>query len=58
MIDWLLEPFRFGSMQTGLVAAILVGITCATLGAYVVLRRMAFIGDALAHTVFPGLAVA
>ncbi len=58
MIDWLLEPFRFSFMQTGLAAAILVGITCATLGAYVVLRRMAFIGDALAHTVLPGLVVA
>ncbi|MFQ3662690.1 MAG: metal ABC transporter permease [Chloroflexaceae bacterium] len=58
MIDWLLEPFRFTFMQTGLAAAILVGITCATLGAYVVLRRMAFIGDALAHTVLPGLVVA
>jgi manganese/iron transport system permease protein len=58
MIDWLLEPFRFSFMQTGLAAAALVGVTCATLGAYVVLRRMAFIGDALAHTVLPGLVVA
>lgn len=58
MMEWLLEPFRFSFMQTGLAAAILVGITCATLGAYVVLRRMAFIGDALAHTVLPGLVVA
>ncbi|MCG8347372.1 MAG: metal ABC transporter permease [Chloroflexales bacterium] len=58
MIDWLIEPFRFSFMQTGLAAAALVGITCAVLGAYVVLRRMAFIGDALAHTVLPGLVVA
>jgi manganese/iron transport system permease protein len=58
MIDWLLEPFRFGFMQNGLAAATLVGITCATLGTYVVLRRMAFIGDALSHTVLPGLVVA
>lgn len=58
MIDWLLEPFRFSFMQTGLAAAAMVGVTCAALGAYVVLRRMAFIGDALAHTVLPGLVVA
>jgi manganese/iron transport system permease protein len=58
MIDWLLEPFRYSFMQTGLAAAALVAITCATLGTYVVLRRMAFIGDALAHTVLPGLVVA
>jgi manganese/iron transport system permease protein len=58
MLDWLLEPFSFGFMQTGLAAAALVDVTCAVLGAYVVLRRMAFIGDALAHTVLPGLVVA
>jgi manganese/iron transport system permease protein len=45
-------------MRTALVAAVLVGVSCAGLGAYVVLRRMAFIGDALAHTVLPGLVIA
>lgn len=58
MIDWLIEPFRYSFMQTGLAAAALVGVTCAVLGTYVVLRRMAFIGDALAHTVLPGLVIA
>jgi manganese/iron transport system permease protein len=58
LIAWLAEPFRFAFMRTGLAAAALVGVTCAVLGAYVVLRRMAFIGDALAHTVLPGLVVA
>lgn len=58
LLAWLLEPLRFSFMRTGLMAAILVGIICAALGAYVVLRRMAFIGDALAHTVLPGLVVA
>ena len=57
-MDWLIEPFRFPFMQTAALAAVLVGITCATLGVYVVLRRMAFIGDALSHTVLPGLVVA
>lgn len=57
-MDWLIEPFRWGFMQTGFAAAVLVGVTCAILGAYVVLRRMAFIGDALAHTALPGLVVA
>jgi ABC-type Mn2+/Zn2+ transport system permease subunit len=41
-----------------LVAAILVGVTCAVLGVHVVQRRMAFIGDALAHTTLPGLVIA
>ena len=58
MIETLLAPFRYSFMQTGLLAVVLVGVPCAVLGAYVVLRRMAFIGDALAHTVLPGLVVA
>lgn len=58
MIEVLLAPFRYSFMQAGLVAVMLVGVPCAVLGAYVVLRRMAFIGDALAHTVLPGLVVA
>ena len=57
-MHWLTDPFRYPFMQSGLLAAALVGVTCATLGVYVVLRRMAFIGDALAHTALPGLVVA
>lgn len=54
----LLEPLQFTFMQTGLLATVLVGVTCAVLGVYVVLRSMAFIGDALAHTILPGLVAA
>lgn len=57
-MDWLIEPLRYSFMQTALLAAVMVGATCATIGVYVVLRRMAFIGDALAHTALPGLVVA
>lgn len=57
-MNWLLDPFRYGFMQHGLMAAILVGVTCAVLGVYVVLRRMAFMGDALAHSILPGLVMA
>jgi len=57
-VGWLLEPLQFSFMRTGLLAAVLVGVTCAVLGVYVVLRSMAFIGDALAHTVLPGLVAA
>ena len=53
IIEWLSAPFRFSFMQTALVAAVLVGLSCASIGVYVVLRRMAFIGDALAHTILP-----
>jgi len=58
LLEPLIAPFRYSFMQTGLLAVILIGVPAATIGAYVVLRRMAFIGDALAHTVLPGLVVA
>ncbi len=57
-MGWLTEPLQYSFMWTGLLAAVLVGVTCAVLGVYVVLRSMAFIGDALAHTVLPGLVAA
>ena len=57
-LDLLLEPLQLGFMQRGLVAAILVGVVCAVMGAFVVLRGLAFIGDAVSHAAFPGLVIA
>ena len=56
-MSFLLTPLQYEFMQRGLVAAILVGIVCAVVGTYVVLRGMAFFGDALAHTILPGIAL-
>ena len=58
VVDWLLEPLSFGFIVRGLIAAVLVGIVCPVIGTYVVLRGMAFFGDALAHTILPGVVVA
>ena len=58
MIEWLLTPLAYGFMQRGLLAAVMVGILCAVVGCYVVLRSMAFLGDAMAHAILPGVAVA
>ena len=58
MISWLTEPFSFAFMQRALVASLIVGIVCAIIGCYIVLRSMAFLGDALAHSILPGVAVA
>jgi ABC-type Mn2+/Zn2+ transport system permease subunit len=58
MIAWLLTPFSLVFMQRGLLAALIVGVLCAIVGSYVVLRSMAFLGDALAHAVLPGVAIA
>jgi len=57
MLNWLLTPLQYPFMQRGMLAAILVGVVCAVLGSYVVLRGMAFFGAALAHSILPGLAV-
>ena len=57
-MDWLLEPLQFNFIVRALSAAIIVGIVCSVLGTYVVLRGMAFFGDALAHTILPGVVVA
>jgi len=58
VLDLILDPMAYGFMQRGLVAAILVGIVCAVMGAFVVLRGLAFIGDAVSHAAFPGLVIA
>jgi len=52
-----LEPLKFDFMVRGLAASVIVGIVCAVMGVYVVLRGMAFFGDALAHAVLPGVAL-
>jgi ABC-type Mn2+/Zn2+ transport system permease subunit len=54
----LVTPLSFGFMQRGLIAAILIAIVCAVIGAFVVLQELAFIGDALAHASFPGVVIA
>ncbi|MCH7663089.1 MAG: metal ABC transporter permease [Chloroflexi bacterium] len=57
MIELLTEPLAYAFMARGLAAAVIVGVVCAMVGTYVVLRGMAFLGDALAHAILPGVAV-
>lgn len=57
LIDLLLTPLQYSFMVRGLSAAVLTGIVCAVVGVYVVVRGMAFFGDALAHSILPGVAV-
>src|SRR5512134_2456676 len=56
-MSFFLNPLQYEFMQRGMIAAVLVGIVCAVVGTYVVLRGMAFFGDALAHTILPGIAL-
>ena len=57
MTTFFLEPLQYAFMIRGLIAAVMVGIVCAVVGTYVVLRGMAFFGDAVAHAILPGIAV-
>ena len=57
LINWLLAPMQYPFMVRGLAASVLVGVVCAVVGTYIVLRGMAFFGDALAHTILPGVAI-
>ncbi|MCS7222304.1 MAG: metal ABC transporter permease [Anaerolineae bacterium] len=58
MAEWLTAPLAYGFMQRGLLASAMVGVLCAVVGCYVVLRGMAFLGDAMAHAILPGVAIA
>jgi len=57
MLDFFLEPLQYAFMVRALTGAVMVGVVCAVVGTYVVLRGMAFFGDALAHSILPGVAV-
>jgi ABC-type Mn2+/Zn2+ transport system permease subunit len=58
ILGWLAQPFNYAFMVRGLWASMIVGIVCPILGTYVVLRGMAFLGDALAHIILPGVVIA
>ena len=57
MIDFIVAPLEHGFMVRALIGSILVGVMCPLVGAYAVTRNLAFIGDALAHAVLPGIVV-
>jgi manganese/iron transport system permease protein len=58
MIDALLSPFHYDFMQRALIVAIVVGGLCSTLGTFVILRKLSFIGDGVAHASFAGIVIA
>ena len=58
VIDHIFGPFQYGFMVRALIVSVLVGVMCPILGAYVITRGRAFMGDALAHSVLPGMVVA
>jgi manganese/iron transport system permease protein len=55
---WLLEPLQAAFVQRSLAVAVLVGLLCAVVGSYLLVQRLALLGDAISHSVLPGLAMA
>jgi manganese/iron transport system permease protein len=55
MYEFFIEPWTYAFMQRALVEVVVIGLLCGVVGCFVVLRGLAFIGDALAHAVFPGV---
>jgi manganese/iron transport system permease protein len=58
VLDWFFEPLQFAFMQRSLAVAIMVGIICSVVGSYLMVQRLALLGDAISHSVLPGLAIA
>jgi manganese/iron transport system permease protein len=57
-LDALVEPLGFAFFVRALLASTIVGLVCAVVGSYMVLRGLAFMGDALSHSAFPGVVIA
>jgi manganese/iron transport system permease protein len=58
MLNWLIEPLGYEFMRNAIGIGILVGILCPVVGTYLIVQRMALLGDVIAHAVLPGLAIA
>jgi manganese/iron transport system permease protein len=56
MIETLIEPFSYGYMTNAIWVSALVGAVCAFLSAYLMLKGWSLIGDALSHSIVPGVA--
>jgi manganese/iron transport system permease protein len=58
VIDAIVAPLRYEFFIRALVASTLVGVICAVVGTYVVLKGISFIGDGISHAAFPGIVAA
>lgn len=58
MLEWIIEPMQYGFMQRALLVSALAATACGVVGTFVVLRGMAFLGDAIAHSALTGMAAA
>lgn len=58
LFELLIEPLQYDFMQRALIVAVLVGLICSVVGSYLLVQRLALLGDAISHSVLPGLAIA
>lgn len=56
--EWFVDPLQYEFMKRALIEVILMGAVTGAIGAYIVLRGLSFIGDALSHAIFPGIVIA
>ena len=57
-VHWITDPLQYQFMQRALVEVLVTGVVTGVIGAYIVLRGLSFIGDALSHAIFPGIVIA
>ena len=57
LLSQVTEPFAHAFMRNAFAAIVLVGVICGVMGVFVTLRGLAFMGDAIAHAVFPGVVI-
>ncbi|NJO42892.1 MAG: metal ABC transporter permease [Cyanobacteria bacterium CRU_2_1] len=58
MLSWLLDPLNYEFMRNAIVTGILIGILCPVVGSFLIVQRMAILGDVIAHAILPGLVIA
>lgn len=58
MVSIFIEPFQYPFMQRAIIAAVIIGIACAILSCYMVLKGWSLMGDAISHAVLPGVVLA
>lgn len=58
MLNWLAEPLHYEFMRNALATGLLAGVVCPVVGSYLIVQRMALLGDVIAHAILPGLAIA
>jgi manganese/iron transport system permease protein len=57
MLDWLIEPLGYEFMRNAIAISVLIGVLCPVVGSYLIVQRMALLGDVIAHCVLPGLSI-